>query len=91
MTHKVCQSLVHVWQGMKMCHKRRPKKKKKEQKSWLMSGCVCHVSLCRGIEGEGCTVCAFIIHILGSLTGIVVTVAAVHHQAHCHLKNLLLL
>lgn len=53
MAHKVCQTVVHVWQSMKTCHKRKAKKIK-EQKIWLMSGCVCHVSVRRSQrEGGG--------------------------------------
>lgn len=82
MAHKVCQTSVHVWQSMKTCPKRKPKKTpQKRQKIWLMSGCVCHVLVRRRQRGgDVCTLWAFIMHILAGLKGIKVTVAAVHHH-----------
>lgn len=72
MAHKVCQTVVHVWQSMKTCHKRKAKKNKRTENLvdvWL---CVPRVSEKEPERGEGCTICAFIMHIFGGLTGIIV-------------------
>lgn len=63
---------------MKTCHKRKPKERTENLVDvWLCVPCVSEKETERG---ESCSICAFIMHILGGLTGIIVTVAAVHHQ-----------